>query len=340
MPVQGEPAIGHVLEAASDSASLHSSTWRADQTGLWRLATGAAAVKDPAARRLIPGPIGSESHWAWDIADDSVVQQRAGEVMQPFFLGELHVCELVAMDEQIRVPAGTFRTLRIRTKVARAHYQNDEWFAPGIGLVRSERVHGTKPFTDRQTRELLRYELGIKPAVDPAAVLKGALAPDHEHRVTWLPPSPHVRGRFAVVRSAASPTTCWYVTDKARALEVEKPAAWQPVFEALRAEVPQFSIEVPERPAPSEIQFTTTLATLIAELEAGRRELRAGTVIATNADVPEHAAETAATVMLAATDDSGTIYEMTARARVRDGVVRAAAVACKQAADRPLPRGR
>ena len=331
VPLDGMRTCARVVQASTGSNRPLTLFWRTDDTGLWRFSPNSGASypdpRDPV--QVIPGPVGSETRWErTDLLPPEALVDR-DDPPEPRKLES--VGEIVAMGETVTVPAGTFTTMHIRgTTTGAIQLVEDMWFAPGIGPIKLVAVGPNL----RMEQELLRYTVGMGPTFDHVAVLAAALGDNRDDTVTWLSPSGHVHGRFAVVRPRTGSPSCWFVNERAHCIEVETPAAWQPILMAMRADAPRFSIALTEaQRATDDRRETTNLAATIAEVETARRGLRTGSVLGVVSSDPNNLLDGGSSVTLLATDADDSAYEHTVRVRLDAGVVRAATTTCKPAAN-------
>ncbi|MBK8095753.1 MAG: M56 family metallopeptidase [Planctomycetes bacterium] len=282
VPLDDKRSCVQVFEATTVSGLAEVSYWLADVTGLWKFANtyiGMRGVNPNGPQRLIPGPIGSETRWEWD--EFLPYQTSTLDGQQPKVHHEPkvhHVGELLAMSENVTVPAGTFVAMHIRTTTT-GSYESviDQWFAPGVGLVR--RV-SSGPAQQQLTEELLRYTIGTPPATDHTTALKNALGIQRSEPMQWLALEAaglHLRGRFAVVRPRAGTPSCWFGTDRAQAIGADDLPGWQQIWAAFAAGEPKFTIAVPENRRALHFSAEApalALAMLAAQVECARRNLR------------------------------------------------------------------
>ncbi|MBP8301130.1 MAG: hypothetical protein KA020_12250 [Planctomycetes bacterium] len=239
-----------LLMTSSDHASVNTAYWSADATGIYefdhRYMQG---IRGPGRTRtrLVPAPLGVETRWMWNY---QLSYQTMGKVERdPEHDKVSCVGELLAMAEDVTVPAGVFKAAHIRITSSCAWWQQpqvrDLWFARNVGLVK-------ETHTDQygsQLRELLNHVVGNPPAKrdDDAAVSQhlreDPRARNQQPTVTWLPLEDadcYLHGRFAVVTFAAGTKdevrTAFYV-DADQLLEIARDDLpfWKGRWQAMQA---------------------------------------------------------------------------------------------------------
>ena len=101
------------------------------------------AIWKTALARLLPAPVGAETRWEWDT---HLSYQTMGDAPQPDPEDTRvhHVGELLAVDEAVTVPAGTFRAAHVRITAQNRTWKGpqvrDLWFGRGAGIVREEKT--------------------------------------------------------------------------------------------------------------------------------------------------------------------------------------------------------
>lgn len=272
VPLEDGTVCTQILDAPSLGAGC--TYWRADAKGLWQLAGAALDSRGVGreATRRIPGPIGSITTWHWEETLPGPGGTATGGTKVQ------HVGTLVSMAEPVTVPAGTYSTLHVRFESTGANRPVlDQWFAAGVGLVKSVQAGGP-PFHSRVTRTLLRCEPGV--ALDHDAVLREALTVERDAPRAWLrlgPAAFHLRGRLAIVRHRPDVVSCWLVTRHAWRIGVDDLVGWQAVLTALVGDEPRFMVA--GGPGTRELRIggeppLLALADLVGRVESERRQLK------------------------------------------------------------------
>lgn len=242
---------------------------------------GGRGVAASGAMRWLAAPVGAVTRWEWD--SQMGCQVEGGAAMpDPETLRVHHAAELVAFDETVTVPAGTFHCAHVRVTETNRDWPQPHtielWFGRGVGVVRR---------VDSQigTRELIAFAPG-EPVGDREAALQQALAAAGTgnvfRRVEWLDHGEwccHVHGDFAVVwQGEGAPPRCFHVDREAKAFALDDTAFWSA---RLAGEAEQFRWAAGEPngrggaqatfsfPKPGADQ-TTRLCEIAARLEALR----------------------------------------------------------------------
>ncbi len=102
-----------------------------------RLGRRRPSARSPRGAFKLPAKVGDT--WEWE---DTMDLRLPGP---PQFVAVANHCRTVA-EEEIEVPAGKFRAVRVEIKaqVLTIPLQVDEWFAPGVGLVKMVNKSGDK----------------------------------------------------------------------------------------------------------------------------------------------------------------------------------------------------
>ncbi len=196
--------------------------------------------------RLLPAPIGSETRWEWE--EVTPVQTMAGAPQpDPETLKVRYRSELVALDESITVPAGTYRTLHVRQQSEGRWGRNttDFFWAPGVGLVRQVDRHGERV----QTRELVAFRPG---AAAPATVDREAVAQawaGDDVPLEWLErghEACYLHGAFVVARPQdGEPRGGWFDGQRVHDVRPDDAAFWSERLLAMDQDLPP----MPQAPA-------------------------------------------------------------------------------------------
>ncbi len=238
-----------LLMTSSEYADVNAAYWSADATGIYEhdhRYTGGIRGPGRTRTRLVPAPLGVETRWTWNY---QLSYQTMGEVERdPEHDKVSCVGELLAMAEEVTVPAGAFKAAHVRITSTCAWWQQphvrDLWFARDIGLVKETHAGGN----GSQSRELVSHVVGKPPAkLDDDAVSRqwraDARARDQQPSVIWLPleeAACYLRGRFANVTFAAGSEnevrTAFYVeADQLREIATDDLPFWKSCWQAMQA---------------------------------------------------------------------------------------------------------
>lgn len=346
VPLGDGTSCAQVFQAASADLPPQVSYWRADTTGLWQFRNtyiGLRGVNREHPTRLIPGPIGSETRWEWDEDLPYQVMMQAGEEQREFEAPTAHhVGELLALHEDVTVPAGKFATMHIRiTTTGSLERVVDQWFAAGVGLVKSVATEAN----GQLTKELLRHAAASTPAPDHAAILKDALGLQRGEPTHWLSLDSaafHLRCRFAIVRPRVGHPTCWVVDDRAQPIGTDDLPAWQRIWSSFQASDPEFTIAALQRPAGRFLADEAplmALASLAAQVECARRNLQIGRTTRSESTTAQKPGDITAVAAVAAVDLDGQEHELQIHVDQRGDALVALKVTCEVPApsERPLP---
>ncbi|HVF72531.1 MAG TPA: hypothetical protein VM940_13065 [Chthoniobacterales bacterium] len=113
--------ILHVFSKSEGWVLFHSETYSEHE--------GLQATYDPP-RQHLPNPPARGQEWSWAGKDPTRVDQRESS--------------RVAGLEEVKVPAGKFRAIKVVTEITGggAAKTRTNWYAPGVGLVKSTTVGG------------------------------------------------------------------------------------------------------------------------------------------------------------------------------------------------------
>lgn len=249
----------------ADEKSPHFEAWSVGDDGITRFLAvdarrrGAIAFDaTPLAWLRLPGKAGSQ--WQWQGKHDIAVAFPER--------GWTHVAEIVAGEELVAVPAGSFRAVHVRVVSShdgQAQLHRDLWFAPNVGIVREQHRDAEMSFqrelvafrTAKQDREArLRQEID-KDLMNPATP-----AWNNTPFVQWIEDGPEallLPGALAVVRTDVG-AKLWFVgADSVHALQANQATTLAPVMREA------FGTAMPPVDAPIE-----SLARLLARAEAAR----------------------------------------------------------------------
>lgn len=163
--------------------------------------------------RLLPAPVGGTTQWEWD---QQLSYQTMGDAPapDPAAMRVHHLAKLLAMDEAVTVPAGSYKAVHVRIAATGAQvYTRDLWFARGVGIVKDEHTSADT----HQVRELTAFTPGRNVAFAAEAALRAfcqATPPFADAAVEWVPvggEACYLRGRFAILRTGDT-STCAHVT--------------------------------------------------------------------------------------------------------------------------------
>jgi len=215
----------HLVAVHDGSGGGRYEHWNTEGPGLLVQATPTAIeLAEVQSSCPLAAPVGAVNRWEWEVkAKDETVVHRAS---------------LVAFDERITVPAGTFRAVHVRVFAFDEQREptatEDSWFARDIGLVRLERNAGTL----REVTELLTFTRGRDQTQERLATLQ-MLAPPAwlwtKHgaaAIRWLDQdagSVAFGGRFALVGDGAELQVAFVKPGTFAPLPAAGAAAWQEV---------------------------------------------------------------------------------------------------------------
>src|SRR5262249_23011204 len=117
--------------------------WSADEHGIFlhrnEYLGALRGVNSKARTRLLAAPVGAETRWEWD---EMLSYQTVGDVRprDPEADRVHNVADLLGVDEEVRVAAGTFRCAHVRITATNPFWQapavHELWFGRGAGIVR------------------------------------------------------------------------------------------------------------------------------------------------------------------------------------------------------------
>lgn len=241
-----------LLLTSSDQADVNADYWSADATGIYEYDHRyLASIRGPGRTRtrLVPAPLGVETRWTWTY---QLSYQTEGEVERdPEHDKVSCVGELLAMSEEVTVPAGVFRAAHVRLTSTCAWWQQpqvrDLWFARDVGLVKEALSGGG----GAMQRELVEHVAGKAPAAESDAVIVRKLKVDWRARgaapqLAWLPRDEaacYLRGRFATVTFAAGTdqeVRAAFFVDAGRLREIDRDERgfWQDCWQQMQAPPP------------------------------------------------------------------------------------------------------
>lgn len=198
----------HQLRVATAGEPARFEAWAADEVGIARLLPRDALTRgaidfDAAPLRWLAGPVRKGNTWQWQGGNDLAAADGRGWQ---------HIATIVATDERIAVPAGSFAAVHVRVESSHEgtiQLTRELWFAPQVGLVRE---HHRDAELDLE-RALVSFAPGpddrerrLREHLDRELANPRTPAWNNSPFVQWLDGGPELlllQGSIAVVRTDA-----------------------------------------------------------------------------------------------------------------------------------------
>ncbi|HLQ37636.1 MAG TPA: M56 family metallopeptidase [Planctomycetota bacterium] len=218
VPLDGGKSCSQLLTTIGNSQVPSYMT--AGDDGIWEFRNaylgGMRGVNPQHPTRMLPAPVGAETRWEWDEQLSYQTLDNAA-APDPETLRVHHRAELLAVDEEIKVPAGVFHCVHVRVTSkppTGGDGVRDFWLGRDTGLVKETQVWPT----GRQTRELKAFHRGQPSPFTAEQRILDHLGKLRGEPIEWLPRGEeacYLRGRFAVVRPRVGAAACIYGDDDA-----------------------------------------------------------------------------------------------------------------------------
>ncbi|MGE3172470.1 MAG: hypothetical protein AB7O97_07560 [Planctomycetota bacterium] len=273
-------ALGRYRDGSRDAWLMHTTVdavalehWFVDAGGLEvRAGYTPAAIcvaRADVVSRPLAGPVGAVTEWQWRVPEQEVADAEPPPAARDPDDGddlrqhELWTAHVAAFEDEVTVPAGTFRALIVRATAAPSGATAEWCFARGTGLVRSE-VRTEKRI---EIRELEQFAPGLDGRA-PRTVMLELLPPEwlrrggRAVRIEWLADgveSLALPGRFAQLDLDGQRRFAFVGRDCCLPLDPSRSRDWRALIERVEVTTP------PSAP---------TLARLVARLLAARDDRR------------------------------------------------------------------
>jgi hypothetical protein len=222
----------HLVRTTNGARKATHEHWQLHRDGLltWSSCVpGAisAADEDAPPRRLMAGPVGGVSQWTWTEPSETA---RDGTGQDPW----IWTARLVAYEEPVAVPAGTWPAVHVAAEGRRADAVRlrQAWYVRGVGLVRDDYRSGDW----HCRRELLAF----RPGADATALRAAMLQVQLPNEWLWSPRGPaHIEwldvgveslvlpGRFALLDTAGVRRCAFVGLERVVPLDPADAGAWR-----------------------------------------------------------------------------------------------------------------